>query len=108
MSADDLAPAPDPAAPAEEPPAVSRRPDVKRFRKRFTAVRLSPEEAARQGRISQGAWLALGGRDAAIAFLNTHHDALGGRPIDLAVASDEGLDAAERELAALGEARRGD
>lgn len=61
--------------------------------------RLSPEEAARQGRISQAAIAHLGAQ-AAIAFLNGHDDALGGRPIDLAIASVEGLAAAEQSLLA--------
>ncbi len=55
--------------------------------------------AARQGSIAQRAFLAFGNRDAAVAFLNTHDDALGQRPIDAAVASADGLAAAERLLA---------
>lgn len=63
--------------------------------------------AERQGRIAQAAFLALGDRDAAIAFLNTHDDALGHRPIDAAVASADGLAAAERLLGERASARRG-
>lgn len=36
--------------------------------------------------------------EAALAFLNTHHDGLGGRPLDIATASDEGLVAVEAAL----------
>lgn len=75
------------------------RPAAKRFRRPFNAVRPSPDQMRRQGRVAQVAWGALGGRDAVMAFLNTHDDALGGRPLDLAVASDEGLLAVERVLA---------
>lgn len=34
----------------------------------------------------------------ALAFLNTHHDALGGRPLDIATASEEGFAAVEAAL----------
>lgn len=81
-------------------PATNAKPEFKRFRKRFDTVRLSPEAAARQGKAATAAFLALKDRDAMIAFLNTHDDALGGRPIDLAVESDEGLKSVEAALAA--------
>lgn len=59
--------------------------------------RLSPEQAARQGRISQLAIARLGATDA-IAFLNGNDEKLGGRPLDLAIDSIEGLRAAEERL----------
>ena len=71
------------------------------FRKRVSAPRLAPDQAARQGRVSRLAFEALRRPDAVIAFLNTHDDALGGRPIDLAVASEDGLLSVERALAGL-------
>jgi hypothetical protein len=71
----------------------------KPFAKRFNAPRLSPEQAERQGRASKTAIEALPSADA-IAFLNTHDDALGGRPIDVAVASAEGLTRVEAAVAA--------
>ena len=68
-------------------PAVTRRTNSP-FRKRGT---LRPSaDARRQGDISQLADLRMGGRDPAIAFLNTDHDALGGRPLAIATASAEG------------------
>ncbi|MES2989702.1 MAG: antitoxin Xre/MbcA/ParS toxin-binding domain-containing protein [Pseudomonadota bacterium] len=84
----------------ETPEAGDKKPEFKRFRKRFDTVRLSPEAAARQGKAATAAFLALKDRDAMKDFLNTHDDALGGRPIDLAVESDEGLKAVEAALAA--------
>jgi len=60
--------------------------------------RLSPEQAARQGGISQQA-IAMLGVPEAIAFLNGHDAELGGRPLDLAIASAQGLEAAQRRLA---------
>lgn len=71
-----------------------------RFKKSFNGPRLSPEQAERQGRVSSAAFLALGQANA-IAFLNTHDEALGGRPLDLAIESREGLAVVERAIAAL-------
>jgi len=74
---------------------------MKRFYKRSTTPRLAPEQIERQGRISRLAFEALGQPAEAITFLNTHHAILGGRPIDLAIASAEGLLDVERALSAL-------
>ena len=68
-------------------PAATRRTN-NYFRKRGTP--LPPADARRQGDISQLAYLRMGGRDPAIAFLNSDHAALGGRPLDIATASAEG------------------
>jgi len=70
------------------------------FAKKAKGARLSPEEAERQGRVSKLALQALGKTEAVIAFLNAHDDALGGRPIDLAIASADGLAAVEAALSA--------
>lgn len=67
-----------------------------RFRK-TNAQRLPPADARRQGEITQLAFLLLG-REAAISFLNTAHPGLGGRPLDLAIASDEGRNSVEAEI----------
>lgn len=74
----------------------------KPFAKRFDAPRLTPEQAERQGRASRLAIDVLRKPEAVIAFLNTHDDAIGGRPIDIAIASAEGLLAVERLLADAG------
>jgi hypothetical protein len=68
--------------------------------KKTTQPRLSPGEAQRQGEISRLAFLLLG-RERAIAFLNADNSALGGRPLDLAISSDEGCAGVEAELARL-------
>jgi hypothetical protein len=36
--------------------------------------------------------------EAAVSFLNQHHSDLGGRPLDIATASDAGLSAVEAAL----------
>jgi len=69
------------------------------WRKR-SLPQLPPEEARRQGEITQLAFLLLG-REAAIAFLNTAHAGLGGRPLDLATASDQGRNRVEAEIGRL-------
>jgi len=74
---------------------------MKRFYKRVAVPRLEPDQLERQGRISRLAFEALGEPAEAITFLNTHHATLGGRPIDLAIASPEGLLDVERALSAL-------
>jgi uncharacterized protein (DUF2384 family) len=66
--------------------------------RRSDRPKLAPDAASRQGRVTRLALEALGGRDEAIAFLNTACDKLGGRPLDLAIASAEGLDRVERTL----------
>ena len=75
-----------------------------RFRKAYNRVVLPRDAAVRQGRAVNAALAALGSDDA-LVFLNTHHPGLGGRPLDLAVASDVGLGAVETALG--DEARRG-
>jgi uncharacterized protein (DUF2384 family) len=61
---------------------------------------LSHEQSKRQGQVVRSAHAALGDVDAVRDFLNSHHAALGGRPLDLAVASDEGLLAVEAAMLA--------
>jgi hypothetical protein len=65
------------------------------FAKRPSAPHLSREEMIRQGRIVNVAQAALADFASVRTFLNSHNEQLGARPIDLAIASVEGLDAAE-------------
>jgi len=82
---------------AEEPSPAKR--SMMRFRK-ANAQRLAPDHARRQGEITQLAFLLLG-REQAIAFLNTAHAGLGGRPLDLATGSDAGRNSVEAEIGRL-------
>jgi len=68
-----------------------------RFRKAPVA-RLTRDEQARQGRVVKSAHARLATTEAVLAFLNTHHDGLRGRPLDLAVASEAGLLAVEAAI----------
>ena len=71
----------------------------KPFRNRYDAPRLSKDEAARQGRAASLAMEKMPS-GAAVTFLNTHDETMGGRPIDLAVASPAGLLTVEQAIAA--------
>lgn len=66
-------------------------------RKRAHVTVLSPDEGKRQGRAVRAAQ-ALGDVEAVRAFLNFPHEALGGRPIDLAVASEAGMVAVQAAI----------
>ena len=72
------------------------------FRNKFDSPRLSAEEAARQGRATNLAFAKFRTAEATMAFLNGHDDGLDGRPIDLAVASADGLLRVEQAIAARG------
>ena len=69
------------------------------FRKANKGPILSREESVRQGRAVRSAQAALGSVEAVRAFLNSHDETLSGRPIDLAVASEDGLIAVEAAIA---------
>lgn len=66
-------------------------------RKRRHVTILSPDEGKRQGRVVRAAH-ALGDVEAVRVFLNFPHEALGGRPIDLAVASEAGMVAVQAAI----------
>ena len=65
------------------------------FKRRPSASHLSRDEMIRQGRIVNVAQAALADFASVRTFLNSHHEQLGGRPIDVAISSVEGLDAVE-------------
>jgi uncharacterized protein (DUF2384 family) len=65
---------------------------------RASKPKLPKDEARRQGNIATLAFLLLGGRDRAMAFLNTADETLGARPIDLAIASDAGYSRVEAAI----------
>ena len=78
---------PDSATPGPAP-APAKSPSSRLFRPKRTP--LPRDDARRQGNISSLAYLTMGGRDPAMAFLNAENPALGGRPLALATASAEG------------------
>lgn len=68
------------------------------FRRANKGPVLSRDEGLRQGRAVRSAQQALGSVEAVRDFLNSHHQDLQGRPIDLAVASEAGLAAVEAAI----------
>lgn len=86
---------------SEAAKAMPPKPQSLQFRKRSNQPRLSPESAKRQGEITHLAFTLLGGSDAARGFLNEPNDALGGRPIDVAIADAEGFAKVEQALRAV-------
>lgn len=92
------------APPPVEPQATvtaNSVPRRKMFRRVYSTVKLQPDAADRQSRITMLAWKALG-PECAKTFLNSYNDHLQGRPLDVAVASVGGIAAVERELSAIG------
>lgn len=79
-----------PQSPVPDTLAPAGAPSSRFFRKSRSPFAL--DDARRQGGISQLAFLTMGGRDPAIAFLNTDNAALGGRPLTVATASPEGYE----------------
>lgn len=77
-------------------PTPARTAPGRRFTPR-NAVRLAPDAAERQGRVTRLAIEALGA-SAAILFLNSEHDGLSDRPLPLATASEDGLQSVLRLL----------
>jgi hypothetical protein len=68
------------------------------FRKREPTVRFTVDQSRRQNELIRAAWNSFESKDAVIAFLNTHNECLGGEPLRLAMASDDGLYSAARLL----------
>lgn len=66
-------------------------PKTKRFRRTQIGVRPEPELVARQMQAAALAFKLFGDAEAARRFMNEPNDRLGGRPIDIAGASSEGL-----------------
>jgi hypothetical protein len=71
-------------------------------------VRIDPDKARRQGEVASLAFLHLGGRERAIAFLNNHDVDLDGRPIDIAMASQEGCLSVRNAILSLSASPSGD
>ncbi|WP_112381248.1 MULTISPECIES: hypothetical protein [Sphingomonas] len=63
---------------------------TKRFRP-DNVKRMEPNAMRRQAALAQIAWHHLRDSATVICFMNLHDDELGARPIDVAIASDEGL-----------------
>ena len=71
------------------------------FRRSQPIVRFTPQQVSRQNDLIRCAWRNLATKEAVIAFLNTHSEELGGDPLTLAIASEQGLRNAEQMLGRL-------
>lgn len=82
------------------PPAHDRaaKPQTQRFRRTAVRVMITPEQRRRQASVMRAALDTMVSGDAIKAFLNDDHHELGGRPLDVAMASDAGLAAVEARI----------
>lgn len=71
--------------------ASPRRPTTMTFRRRSRLTLPTPEQSRRQSDVVRVAWNHFGEPGPVTAFLNTRHDDLDGRPLHLAIDSDDGL-----------------
>ena len=86
------------AVAADEAPSPEQQPKKPFFRSRRDQPRLTPEQIARQGRVVSFALQSFAAPAAAMDYLNSDQAGFG-RPLDLAIASVEGLAAVEQALA---------
>jgi len=87
---------------------TSTRPRRLDFWPRRRSRPFPPERARRQGEVANLAFLKLGGREGAMAFLNNYDADLEGRPLDIAVASQEGCWRVKRAILRLAALRSKD
>jgi len=71
---------------------------TRHFKAASSVPRLAPDITARHGKAASLAFAAFGEAGSALTFLNSHNEALGGRPLDIAGASEQGLVAVQTEL----------
>lgn len=88
------------AEPRADRPAASW---TKQFRRKARSALPTPEQLRRQEAVLRCAWSNLGESGRVIAFLNSHNERLGRRPLHLALESDEGLLRVEGLLGEIGE-----
>lgn len=93
------------ATPSEPAPETRQ---TRTFRKSQPTVRFSPQQVSRQNDLIRCAWQNLATKEAVIAFLNTHSQELGGEPLSLAIASEQGLREAEQMLCRMSASPSGD
>lgn len=97
MAVTEQGPMEDSAVPAADEKARQPAAGRPHFR-RSNTPKLAPEKARRQGIVTRLALETLGNKDEAMAYLNSVCDRLGSRPLDLAIASADGLRQVERDL----------
>ncbi len=83
------------------PPTTESAPKRKSFNWRQPPTRLPRQYIDRQGLVTHLAFALLGDRETAMTFLNTYHDGLGAKPLDLAGDSATGYSAVCGEVERL-------
>ena len=87
---------------AAEPVGSGETPErvrtTRTFRRRSDIPKLSPDQVRRQNNVLQSAWQHFKAPGPVIAFLNAQNEALEGKPLQIALNSDEGLQRVERLL----------
>lgn len=69
--------------------------------RRSAKPKIPADAARRQGDVTRLALSTLGSKEEAMAYLNLERAELGGRPLDLATSTAEGLKLVERDLVAI-------
>jgi len=87
---------------------MGTKPRQLNFRPRRRSRPFPPDQARRQGEVANLAFLHLGGRERAMAFLNNYDTDLEGRPLDIAVASQEGCWRVQRAIMRMAASRSAD
>lgn len=87
---------------------TNTKPRQLNFRPRRRSRPFPPDQARRQGEVANLAFLHLGGRERAMAFLNNYDTDLEGRPLEIAVASQEGCWRVRRAIMRLAASRSTD
>jgi hypothetical protein len=80
---------------------ASIKPLTQQFRGRAAKVRLDPDQLRRQAGAMSAAKNVLLSREEVMSFFNNWSADLGGRPLDIATASDAGLALVQRALQSI-------
>ena len=76
------------------------------FKSRAQKAKLPADAAKRQGDIATLAFLTLGSRDSAVAYLNAENSDMGGRPLAVATETDEGWQKVAGDIRRLAEVQQ--
>jgi antitoxin Xre/MbcA/ParS-like protein len=87
--------------PQTQPAEPAGAPIARSFRKYAPPSSLTPDQCRRQTGVLRAACEHLAPRGTAIAFLNSDNQKLGGKPLQLALDSEDGLLRVERLLASM-------
>jgi len=87
-----------PATPAGGGDIPERVRTTRTFRRRSDVPKLAPDQVRRQNDVLQSVWRQFKAPGPVIAFLNSRNEQLQGKPLQIALSSEEGLQKVERLL----------